>query len=399
MRRAFLIVLDGVGVGAQPDADRYGDAGSDTLGNTAHAVGGLRLPALAALGLGNLHTIEGVEPAAEPAACYGRLREISAGKDSTTGHWELLGVVTERPFPTYPHGFPDDVIDAFRKATGRDILGNEPASGTEIIQRLGDEHVRTGKLIVYTSADSVFQIAAHEDVVPLAELYEACERARRLLQGPHRVSRVIARPFRGASGRYERTRNRHDYSVEPPAGLLLPRLREAGVTVVAIGKIRDLFAGVGIDDHIAAKGNAAGMRALENLFASDPQRPLLGLLNLVDFDMLWGHRNDPHGMAEGLVAFDSWLGTTLAELRDDDLLIVTADHGNDPTTPSTDHSREYVPLLARLGAPTAGRDLGTRETFADVAATLAEFFAVSPPAAGASFWPDVRRSVVEGRDS
>ncbi len=385
MARAIVIVLDGVGAGELPDADRYGDAGSDTLGNTARAVGGLRLPTLQALGLGNLHAIAGVPPVPAPGAAWGRMRELSAGKDSTTGHWELMGVVTTTPFPTYPDGFPDEVLVRFRAAIGRDVLGNCVASGTEIILRLGDEHVRTGRPIVYTSADSVFQIAAHEEVVPLATLYDWCRAARELLVPPHHVSRVIARPFLGAGGRYERTPNRRDFSVEPPAGLLLPALAARGVGVTAVGKISDLFAGQGITSKVLAKGNAEGQAALGAAYAGAGDSPALFLLNLVDFDTLWGHRNDPAGMARELAAFDAWLAGFLPRLRRDDLLLLTADHGNDPTTPSTDHSREHVPLLALRGGRRGGAPLGTRATFADVGATLAEFFDAPSPPAGASF--------------
>ena len=398
MSRAVLIILDGVGAGALPDADRYGDAGSDTLGHTAVAVGGLLLPQLARLGLGNLHAISGVPPARHPVAAHGRMREVSVGKDSTTGHWELFGIVTEQPFPTYPHGFPAEVIAAFRAATDYDVLGNLPASGTEIIQRLGDEHVATGKLIVYTSADSVFQIAAHEEIVPLTDLYRVCEIARRILVPPHQVSRVIARPFVGAHGRYERTPNRRDFSVTPPAGLLLPVLAQSGVAVVTIGKIYDLYAGQGITEKHKSKGNAEGMANLMDLYnRSDGPDPVLYLLNLVDFDMLWGHRNDPAGMAAGLSEFDVWLGRFLTALRSDDLLIITADHGNDPTTPSTDHSREYVPLLALCGGVGSGADLGILDTFADVGATFADFFGVEPPRVGRSFLDLIEGAECRGR--
>ncbi|HPF34490.1 MAG TPA: phosphopentomutase [Candidatus Krumholzibacteria bacterium] len=387
MSHAILIVLDGVGVGALPDADAYGDAGSDTLGHTAAAVGGLNLPNLRRLGLGNIHAIAGVPPAAEPTAAYGRLREISKGKDSTTGHWELMGVVTDIPYPTYPDGFPEEVLAPFRAATGRGVLGNKAASGTAIIQELGDEHVRTGDLIVYTSADSVFQIAAHQDVVPLEELYRFCEIAREQLVPPHGVSRVIARPFVGTSGAYERTPYRRDFSVIPPDDLVLERLRAHGVTVNSIGKIYDLYAGKGIAGSVKSKSNAQGMELLDAAYADDPQAPTLTLLNLVDFDMLYGHRNDPQGMARDLEAFDVWLGGFLARLRRDDLVLITADHGNDPTTPSTDHSREYVPLLAVRGGRVLGRDLGVRDTFADVGATYADYFGAPAPVHGRSFLP------------
>ncbi len=387
---AIVIILDGVGVGALPDAAEYGDVGHDTLGHTALAAGGLALPALGSLGLGNLHAVAGVPPAASPRGGWGRMAEVSKGKDSTTGHWELMGVVTARPYPTYPDGFPADVLAAFTAATGYGVLGNKPASGTEIIQELGDEHVATGKLIVYTSADSVFQIAAHEDVVPLAELYRVCEVARRLLAPPHEVSRVIARPFLGAAGDYRRTPNRHDYSVVPPDELLLPQLAAAGVAVNAIGKISDLYAHRGVTAKVVSKSNAEGMAALSALYADTGAGPSLILLNLVDFDMLWGHRNDPVGMARDLEAFDRWLGGFLPRLRDGDLLLLTADHGNDPTTTSSDHSREYVPLLATLGGSRGGADLGTRPTFGDLGATLAEYFGLPAPVLGTSFLAALR---------
>jgi len=387
MARAVLIILDGVGIGGAPDAAAYGDDGSDTLGNLARAVGGLELPVLASLGLGNCHEILGVGPAAQPRAGYGALREISAGKDSTTGHWELMGVVTATPFPTYPQGFPSEVMTAFREATGLDFLGNLAASGTEIIQRLGDEHVRTGKPIVYTSADSVFQIAAHEDVIPLPELYDICEASRRLLVPPHQVSRVIARPFRGGAGRYERTPNRRDFSVVPPPHLVLHALRKVGVEVVTVGKIFDLYAGQGIDRALGSKSNTEGLRVLEEQYAARSADPALIMLNLCDFDTLWGHRNDPEGFRDGLVVFDRWLAGFLEVLAAGDLLLLTADHGNDPTTPSTDHSREQVPLLACLGGNSRGVNLGRRETFADVGTTLAEHFHAPAPRCGSSFLP------------
>jgi len=384
MARAILIVLDGLGVGGAPDAAAYGDAGSDTLGNLAGAVGGLDVPNLAALGLGNLHAIAGVAPARRPRAGHGRLVEVSAGKDSTTGHWELMGVVTAQPFPTYPDGFPADLLAEFTRRTGWGVIGNKAASGTAIIAELGDEHRATGKLIVYTSADSVFQIAAHDEVCGLEELYRVCEVARELLQPPHRVSRVIARPFTGASGAYVRTPHRHDYSVLPPKDLLLPSLQESGVRVESIGKIYDLYAGVGIDHTHPSKNNAEGMAKLDEVYSAARDRQLV-LLNLVDFDMLWGHRNDPEGMRDGLEAFDRWLGGFLPRLRDGDLLLLTADHGNDPTTPGTDHSRETVPLLACLGGLDEGPDLGTQQGFMDVAATLADFFGAPAPRHGTSF--------------
>jgi phosphopentomutase len=382
-RRAIVIVLDGVGAGEAPDADRYGDVGSDTLGNLSRAVGGLRLPNLAALGLGNMWPIAGVPPAAEPAGSWGRLCEVNPGKDSTSGHWELAGVHLERPFPTYPDGFPDDVVRDFEAVIGRGSIGNVVASGTEIIARLGDEHVRTGAPIVYTSADSVFQIAAHEEVVPLELLYDWCRRARRLLTGPHAVGRVIARPFVGASGAYQRTPNRRDFSVEPTGTTVLDLAKAAGLPMVAIGKIVDLYAGRGQTEQHVTHGNAEGMAELESALDRVPRGFIMA--NLVDFDMLWGHRNDTAGFKAGLETFDAWLPALLGRLREGDLLMLTADHGNDPTTPSTDHSREYVPLIAVTPGGAAGVDLGIRATFADLGATVAEHLALSGLAHGASF--------------
>jgi phosphopentomutase len=391
MARAILIVLDGLGVGGAPDADRYGDLGSDTLANMAAAVGGLDVPNLAALGLGNIHAIGGVPAAERPLASWGRLEEVSAGKDSTTGHWELMGLVTADPFPTYPDGFPADVLAEFTRRTGWGVIGNKAASGTAIIAELGDEHIASRKLIVYTSADSVFQIAAHDSVCPLDELYRVCEEARAMLTGEHAVSRVIARPFTGPAGAYERTPYRHDYSIEPPEGLILPLLQRAGVTVRSIGKIYDLYAGVGIDETFPSKNNAEGMAKLDELCAQAASGDELILLNLVDFDMLWGHRNDPQGMKGGLEAFDAWLGGFLDRMRDGELLLITADHGNDPTTPSTDHSREHVPLLARLAGAAAGAPLGLRHGFMDVAATIAAFFGAPAPRKGTSFLDDLSK--------
>lgn len=391
MARAIMIVLDGLGVGGAPDADLFGDAGSDTLGNLARAVGGLRLPALEGLGLGNLHDLDGVPPAREPAAGWGRLQEISAGKDSTTGHWELMGVVTRDPFPTYPDGFPDELLERFTSRTGWEVMGNKAASGTAIIAELGDEHIASRRLIVYTSADSVLQIAAHDSVCPLEELYRVCEVARDMMVPPHAVSRVIARPFTGPAGDYRRTPDRHDYSLDPPPELLLPRLQELGVRVRAIGKIRDLYAGVGIDESHVSKSNEQGMAALDAIHATPAAADELVLLNLVDFDMLWGHRNDPQGMRDGLVVFDRWLVGFLERLRPGELLLMTADHGNDPTTPSTDHSREHVPVLALIGGATVGVELGVRRGFMDVGATFADFFGLDDFTMGTSFLPELQK--------
>ncbi|MFS8523237.1 MAG: phosphopentomutase [Gammaproteobacteria bacterium] len=386
--RVALIVLDGVGIGELPDAHKYGDEGSNTLRNTAEAVGGLHMPNMQKLGLGNIDFIPGVPPADEPLACYGRMAERSAGKDTTTGHWEIAGLHLERPFPTYPNGFPDEVIKPFEEAIGRKVLGNKPASGTVIIEELGEEHLRTGRPIVYTSADSVFQIAAHEDVVPVEELYEMCRIAREILTGEHAVGRVIARPFVGRPGSFRRTERRRDFSVAPPRPTLLDRLAEAGIPVFSVGKIMDIFAGRGIAAGRYTKDNMDTVDGVLERLRTE-EGPCLVFANCIDFDMLWGHRNNPEGMAEGLSQFDARVPELMAELRDNDLLIVTADHGIDPTTPSTDHSREYVPLLVYGPGIRRGVALGTRETFADVAATLADFFGVEPPEIGTSFLPEI----------
>ena len=389
--RVFLIVLDGVGVGDAPDADAYGDSGSDSIGNTSRAVGGLELPTLAGLGLGALTRIQGVPPSTSPQAGFGRLAEVSAGKDSTTGHWELCGLVTETPFPTYPDGFPPEVLQPFEAALGRRVLGNRAVSGTVILDELGDAHVQSGSPIVYTSADSVFQIAAHEKIVPVEQLYAWCEIARAQLVGPHQVGRVIARPFEGSSGTYRRTPRRRDYAVTPPSPSLLDVLHAAGHRVVGIGKIEDLFSGRGLSDVDHTTSNLAGMQSTARWAAEAPAGSLV-FTNLNDFDTLWGHRNDPAGYGKGLAEFDAWLGMFLAMLRADDLLLVTSDHGNDPTTPSTDHSREYVPLLAKLIGSDRGVALGDRHGFMDVASTTLEHLGLPERLGGNSF-----RAELEGR--
>ena len=381
MRRAIIVVLDGVGAGAAPDAEEYGDAGSDTLGNLAREIGGMTLPALQALGLGNATPIAGVPPVTSPSAAYGTMRPRGAGKDSTTGHWEIAGLVLERPFPVYPYGFPTDVIDEFERRTGRAVIGNAVGSGTEMIARFGPAHERTGSWIVYTSADSVFQIAAHESVVPLRELYAASETARALLTAPHDVSRVIARPFTGEAGAYHRTPNRRDFSISPPGQTLLDALAEADIPRRGVGKVDDLFAGRGIaSEHTAsnAEGIAAIHRALQEMDGG------LLLANLVDFDQRWGHRNDTAGFYEELRSFDAELPALLSHLHEDDLFFLTADHGNDPTTPSTDHSRERVPLIA-YGRAVHPHALGERDTFADLGATAAEWLGTGFRGAGRSF--------------
>ncbi len=386
--RVFLVVLDGVGIGEMPDARDYGDEGSHTLRHVAEAAGGLALPNLESLGLGNLVALPGVRALAEPAGARARLAEKSAGKDSTTGHWEMMGLVLDRPFPTYPHGFPLELLERWCERVGRGWLANTTASGTEIIQRLGEEHQRTGRYIVYTSADSVFQVAAHETTVPLAELYDACRAARDMLTGPHAVGRVIARPFEGGPGAYRRTPNRRDFSLEPFEPSVLDRLRDRGLPVITFGKVDDLFAGRGVGDAVHTKTNAEGEAVLLDL----ARKPGAGLVfaNLVDFDTQYGHRNDPAGFARALVQFDDRLGELLGRLREDEMVWVTADHGNDPTTPSTDHSREYTPLLIAGPRVRRGADLGTRSTFADLGATLAELFGVPAPRHGTSFLKELR---------
>jgi phosphopentomutase len=386
-RRAIILVLDGVGVGAAPDAAAYGDAGSDTLGNLARALGGLALPNLAAAGLGNVAPIEGVAPTTTPEGAWGKMRPASSGKDSTTGHWEIAGLHLERPFPTYPTGFPQQLLDAFSRATGRGVIGNVPASGTEIIERLGAEHERTGKLIVYTSADSVFQVAAHELVVPLDELYAACEKARAMLVAPHDVSRVIARPFVGSAGAYRRTTNRRDYALAPPDETLLDDLAAAGVPRAGVGKVDDLFAGRSLRAR-HTRSNAEGIEAILEWLHGE-QGGLL-FANLVDFDTLYGHRNDTAGFERALREFDDALPGIRSAMHDDDLLFITADHGNDPTTRSTDHAREYVPLLA-LGDQVHPVAVGERETFSDLGATVAEWLNVGFRGRGTSFLPTLER--------
>lgn len=369
-RRIVWIVLDSVGIGEMPDAAAYGDTGSDTLGNLAR-MRTLALPNLVSLGLANIRTFAGMTPASAPRGAYGRCALASPGKDTTTGHWEMAGILLERPLPLFPDGFPPAVLEPFERAIGRGTLGNKSASGTEIIAELGDEHVRTGKPIVYTSADSVFQIAAHEEVIPPDELYRICGIARGILSGDFEVGRVIARPFVGASGAYTRTANRRDFATPPPAGMLLDRLASAGVTVSSVGKIWDVFLGRGIGPHVKTKSNADGMaKTIEAMRGLD--RGVIWT-NLVDFDMLYGHRNNAEGYARALEEFDAWLPELLAALRRDDLAILTADHGCDPTTPSTDHSREYVPLLA-CGPRVRPAALGTRATLADIGQTVARNF-------------------------
>ena len=382
-RRAVMLVLDGVGCGEAPDAAAYGDVGSHTIGNVARAVGGLALPNMARLGLGHVADIPGVVAVPHPIGGWGTLTPRSAGKDSTTGHWELAGVQLATPFPTYPQGFPASVIQAFAQATGRPVLANCVASGTAVIAEYAEQARTTGAWIVYTSADSVFQVAAHEAWIPLHELYRACEIARELLVPPHNVSRVIARPFVGSSGAWQRTANRRDYSLQPPGVTLLDALAAAGIPRSGVGKVDDLFAGRAITARHTTD-NADGITAVLEWLNSAPRG--FCFANLVDFDQLFGHRNDVRGFQGALEAFDRALPSLLAALQEDDLLFITADHGNDPTTPSTDHARECVPLLV-AGARVRGGGVGVRDTFADVGATVAEWFGLSWRGGGASFLP------------
>ncbi|MEO7984978.1 MAG: phosphopentomutase [Gemmatimonadales bacterium] len=384
-RRAAIIVLDGLGIGPAHDSGVYGDGGSNTLGNVAMAVGGLDLPNLSALGLGNCAPVAGIGPSTAPRAAYGVCEPSSPGKDSTTGHWEICGLILPAPFPTYPEGFPVEVIEEFSRRTGRGVLGNRPASGTQILDALGEEHRRTGKWIVYTSADSVFQVAAHVETIPLAELYAACRSARELLQGRHGVSRIIARPFAGHPGAWVRTADRKDFSLPPPGPTLLDRLAEKHVPRVGVGKVDDLFAGRGITSiHTATNAEAYGL--IEGAMAS-MHRGLL-LANVIEFDQTWGHRNDVAGFHRGLAELDRAIPRLLAGVHKEDLVIFTADHGNDPTTPSTDHSREVVPMLV-VGPSVRPVPLGRRASFADMGQTVAEFLGVSALPAGISFLSEV----------
>lgn len=383
-KRAIVIIIDGVGIGEMPDAVNYNDQGSNTLANTALAMNGLNLPALEKMGLGKIDSIKGIKDNLNAIANYGKMAEMSKGKDSTTGHWELAGLIVDKAFPTYPDGFPSEVIDEFRRRIKRDILGNKPASGTEIIKELGEEHVRTGKPIVYTSADSVFQIAAHENIISVQELYEMCKIARQILVGKHAVARVIARPFIGNNASdFKRTKSRKDFSVKPFNKILHQILQEHNIKTVGIGKINDLYAYAGIGKNIHTKTNAEGMAALLNELNETKAGFIMA--NLVDFDMLWGHRNDVKGFYEGLRKFDQWLPQFIDKLSDNDILIITADHGNDPTTISTDHSREYVPILVYGHDLKADQNIGTRETFADLQASIAEYFNVPSTGVGRSF--------------
>lgn len=390
MKRVTIIVLDSVGCGASPDAHLYGDAGSNTLSHVAAAVPRMRLPHLATLGLGLIPEVSGIGRTEQPTACYGRMQEQSVGKDTTTGHWELAGLRLEKPFPVYPDGFPDGIIRRLEEAFGRSILGNIPASGTRIIQDLGDEHVRTGSPIVYTSADSVLQIACHESVIPLEMLYRFCEQARTIMSGEHAVGRIIARPFVGNSGDYQRTANRHDYALEPFGRTVLDLAQAAGYTVAGIGKIHDIYAGRGLTRSVRTSSNQDGIEKTIG-WLGEPFDGIL-MVNLVDFDSRYGHRNDPEGYADALMAFDACLPDLIRALSPSELLLITADHGCDPTFPGTDHTREYVPLLAILPGMRRGLSLGTRTCFCDLAATVADFLDLPERPEGTSFRPMLERA-------
>lgn len=377
------IILDSVGMGALPDAKEYGDEGSNTLGNVWKSMGGLQIPHLLELGLGNIEGMVELPQVSEPRGCFARLAEMSNGKDTTIGHWEMAGIYSPMAFPTYPHGFPEEVLNPFKKAIGSEILGNKPASGTEILEELGSEHMKTGQPIIYTSGDSVFQIAAHEDIIPIERLYEICRIAREILRDEHAVARVIARPFIGQPGAFERTANRRDYSIAPPEPTVLDRIKDNGLDVIAIGKIEDIFSGQGITEAIHTKNNMDGVDQTISWMKKENE----GLIytNLVDFDAKWGHRNDYVGYGRGLEAFDQRLPEILQAMRQEDILFIMADHGCDPTTPSTDHSREYVPFLAYGQLLQRGVDLKTKATFADVGQTIADIFRTAPVSYGTSF--------------
>lgn len=389
-KRITVIVLDGVGIGAAPDAAQYGDVGSNSIGNTARVLGGMDLPNMAAIGLGNIFNIKGLPPTGQPKGGYGKMRPKSAGKDTIAGHWEMMGIYLPEPSPTYPEGFPAEIIDQFERAIGRETLANKPASGTEIIKELGEEHMRTGKPIVYTSADSVFQIAVHEDIISVEELYEICKTAREILKGQHAVGRVIARPFIGTNAdNFTRTDNRRDFSRSPDSDTILDKLYKTGYEVWSVGKIDDIFVHRGITQKNHTLSNRESTQVMLNLL----EKTFEGLLfvNLIEFDMVYGHRNDPQGYYGALKNFDDAIPLIQNRITAEDLVIISSDHGVDPTTESTDHSREYVPLLA-FGPNVCGVDLGIRETFADVGATIAENFNLDPPMIGSSFLDELTRS-------
>lgn len=383
-KRIFLIVLDSVGIGEMPDAAQYGDEGSNTLAACA-ASGKLLVPNMIRLGLSEIDGVPLPSGGEVPAGSFARLEELSKGKDTTIGHWEIAGIVSPKPMPTYPNGFPKEALDEFSRRTGRAVLCNRPYSGTKVIEDYGEEHMKTGALIVYTSADSVFQIAAHEAIVPIEQQYEYCEIAREILQGEHGVGRVIARPFIGKPGSFKRTSNRHDFSLKPPAETMLDRLGQAGLDTIGVGKIYDIFAGKGISETYRTTGNTNGMEVTRVLAEKDFHG--LCFVNLVDFDMMYGHRNDVTGYTLALNEFDRWLGDFLPLMRKGDVLMITADHGCDPATPSTDHSREYTPLLIYGNQIPAGVNLGTKKGFCRIAATVCDLFGISPEGLGESLLP------------
>ncbi len=383
-KRIFLIVMDSVGIGEAADAERFGDKGSDTLGHIAERMNGLNMPNMGRLGLSNIKEIKGIEKAEKPLASYTKMQEASNGKDTMTGHWEIMGLNIETPFRVFPDGFPDELLSELEARTGRKIIGNKPASGTEILEELGEEHMKTGALIVYTSADSVLQIAAHEEIVPIDELYTICKIARELtLDEKYMVGRVIARPFIGQPGAFKRTANRHDYALKPFDRTVMNELKDGGLDVLAIGKISDIYDGEGVTKSLRTVSNMDGMDKL--LETMDMDFTGLSFLNLVDFDALFGHRRDPEGYGKALEEYDARLPEVFDKLKEDDLLIITADHGNDPVHPGTDHTREYVPLLAYSKGMAVGKELPIRQTFADIGATVAENFAVAAPKFGKSF--------------
>ncbi|MCH1981557.1 phosphopentomutase [Ruminococcus sp. OA3] len=388
IKRVFLIVLDSFGIGEMPDAADYKDVGSNTLGTIA-ASEVYHTPNMKKLGLYNIEGVSCCESENSPAGAFARMKEASRGKDTTIGHWEIAGIISEQAMPTYPEGFPEDVLNTFEKETGRGVLCNRPYSGTEVIKDYGEEHLKSGKLIVYTSADSVFQIAAHEDIIPVKTLYEYCRIAREILQGEHGVGRVIARPFIGKAPDFQRTKNRHDFSLIPPSNTMLDYIKNAGMSVIAVGKINDIFAGKGITKTSSIQNNDDGMRQTEEIAETDFQG--LCFVNLVDFDMLYGHRNDIDGYAKAVTRFDSWLGGFLNKMRDEDVLIITGDHGCDPGTPSTDHSREYTPLLVYGKAVRENCDLGTRNSFSDIAATVLEMLGIPGKTGGTGFFNEIKR--------
>ncbi|MCZ8535729.1 phosphopentomutase [Paenisporosarcina quisquiliarum] len=383
-KRIHLVVMDSVGIGEAPDAQSFGDTGSDTLGHIAEKMNGLNMPNLEKMGLSNIRPFQGIQPVTVPSSYYGKMQEASVGKDTMTGHWEIMGLNIDQPFKVYPDGFPEELIKALEEKTGRKVIGNKPASGTEILDELGQEHMETGAIIVYTSADPVLQIAAHEEIIPLEELYKICEIARELTLEPEfLVGRVIARPFIGQPGEFKRTTNRHDYALKPFERTVMNELKDANYDVIAIGKISDIYNNEGVTESLRTKDNMDGMDKLAEVVKRDFHG--ISFLNLVDFDALYGHRRDPIGYGEALEAFDARMPEVLDALTDEDLLIITADHGNDPTFPGTDHTREFVPVLAYSPRFTEGKELPLSETFADIGATIAENFKVSMPKFGRSF--------------